>query len=482
MAEDQNVVEVQAIPFDAPTDRYTVLHDAYYGTGGFEDGSYLMPHIRETPDKYERRKKMAYYTNYVSTIVKGVVAPIFRNEAVRDWKGGDLLFDTFMKDVDQGGRSMKKFMRKAAQLAKLYGVALIMVDNVSQVPDNKEDAQKQRALPYCYIVLPKQVQEYEITKTGRVKKLVYTVSSTQFSAGMRSEKTETWTWTETSWSVEGGDYKEKIETPHTLGCVPVVPLFGTEPEDGDLLPISECFQMAKINMSIFNVCSELRELLRNQCFSVLAYPFTEKLSVEQLKELIVGTEDMLPFDGDKNPPVFISPEASCAQTLQEELQRLVTEMYRMAAMSSVTGVEEQASGVAKAWDFEQTNQTISDLADNCEDAEKRIVYIFNKWQNSNVEYECKYPDDFGIVDIMAELDIITKALSLAVGGLFDEELKKRAADMLFKDIDEADYNAIVQDIEQTTQFDIQNRAFQAEAEKAQLQETIKNPGGTPAEQ
>lgn len=478
MAEQE--IERKTIPFEGPSTREELLKHAYYGSGGFEDGSFIFPHVRETTGKYLRRKQMAYYTNYLGPIVRGIVAPIFRKEAKREWTSTDGLFSGFMEDVDNGKHSMKKFMRKATQLAKLYGAAFIVVDNVPDVPDNLEAAKELRAFPYCYIVLPQDVKEYEVTKSGRITSFKYEVHAYKYSTGGKTKVTETWTWTEQTWRKEGGDLEEPVEKDHGLGCVPIVPLFGTDVEDSDIMPTSECVQMAKVNLAIFNICSELRELLRNQCFSVLAYPFTEALSPEQLKEMIVGTEDMLPFDGNKNPPEFISPGADCATTLQNELERLVNEIYRMAAMASVTGVQTETSGVAKAWDFEQTNQTISDLADNCQDAELRIAYLFGQWQNGDVGYTCAYPDDFGIVDLKSELDIITEALSLAVGGMFDQELKKKATALLFTDLDEADYDSIIKDIEQMTESIVQNRAYELDAEQARLKATIDDPTGEKA--
>ena len=47
-------------------DKYELLDNAYRASGGFEDGSYLIPYPSERVEKYLRRKHMAYYINYVN--------------------------------------------------------------------------------------------------------------------------------------------------------------------------------------------------------------------------------------------------------------------------------------------------------------------------------------------------------------------------------------------------------------------------------
>ena len=63
---------------------YTLLKDAYYGSGGFETGRYLNKHKREADDDYRFRQKNAYYLNYFSPIVNALVDPIFKRQPLRD--------------------------------------------------------------------------------------------------------------------------------------------------------------------------------------------------------------------------------------------------------------------------------------------------------------------------------------------------------------------------------------------------------------
>lgn len=445
------------------TDNYQLLEDAYAGKGGFLDGSYLVPHVRETLDKFIRRKALSYYPNYVKTVVNSLINPIFRKQAKRDWEGKNTesqMFSMFQADVDRKGTNIRRFMKKALKKAKLHAVCFIVVDNVNEQPATVAGAIKSRAFPYAYLVFPNQVKDYECNEDGILTSITYETYSKRFSGNAPSKITTRWTWTETSWKRE----KDGITTEeaHDLGVVPVIPLFGTDADDGDMLPIGEMLSIARINLTIFNLCSELRELLRNQAFSILCMPITEAIDMEGLEELKTGTDNALNFDGNGSPPVFITPSAEQAALLQNEITRLVEEIYRLATLSSVVGVQQKTSGVAKQWDFENTNQSLSDMAENCQEAEIKMAMLFEKWTNSKVDYDCVYPDDFGIVDIADALDEITKALDLQIGGLFQKEVKKKAVEAYLADLPEDRFDAVMKDIDTQTEEMQQAAAFSME--------------------
>jgi hypothetical protein len=85
-------------------ENYTLLKDAYFGTGGFETGGYLTKHKRESEDDYTFRRKNAYYLNYFAPIVNALVDPIFKKEPLRDYTGAASSFvEAFLDDVDGNG-------------------------------------------------------------------------------------------------------------------------------------------------------------------------------------------------------------------------------------------------------------------------------------------------------------------------------------------------------------------------------------------
>lgn len=411
---------------------YQKLKDGYYGIGGFDDGSYLIQHPRETDKKYGKRKEAAYYLNYVSSVVDGHVNPIFRSPISRDWKGSGLqeIFEKFSLDVDCLGTNLDSFMKMAALASKLYGIVFLVVDNFQEVPQTKDKTIEERAFPYLYLVEPSAVTEYKLDRLGRLIAFSFEEKAED------GESTQTRTFTAEKWQIDNGE-----EGDNHLGVVPVIPLLSRKIKLGEELPPSEFAAIVKTNLNIFQQCSWLNEILQNQTFPLLVYPSNEAV------DLTIGSENALGFDGETShhAPSFIAPPSGPAEVLAANVDRLIKEIYRMAQMSHTTGVEKQTSGVARAWDFEESNLALSDFAENLENAEKQITFLFSRYMNdATFEYLCSYSRNFQVPDLEKELSIAQSALDLGFGALFDAEVLKKILATLFPDLDSKTYDAIVQ--------------------------------------
>ena len=432
-------------------DDYQLLKDAYYGSGGFADGSYLVQHKRERVDKYTTRRALSYYLNYVAPCVNSHVDPIFREEISRDWSGGaHKLFEAFVKDTDMNGTDIQEMAKRAALGAKLYGVNFMVMDNLSDQPDTVEKALQQRAFPYCYTVEPSRVVDYETDAYGRLTSFSYTEPVPD------DEKTETHridgkdeynirTWTTTGWKLTNGDGSKVLGSgEHNLGRVPVV-IWRSRDMDRQIIQPSEFLSIVKTNNHIFQLCSWLSEILQNQAFSILTYP-VESISGEK-SNLIIGTDNALAFPADaSNTPAFIAPSADPATMITNQIDRLIQEIYRMANLTLVTGVQKQQSGVAKAWDFERTNQTLSNFASNCQSSEEDMGALFALWVGSDLTYTVAYPTDFALLDVADELTNAEMAVSLQLGSTFLQEVAKKIIDAYLPGLDPEIYDKIMQEI------------------------------------
>nr|WP_092074955.1 hypothetical protein [Dendrosporobacter quercicolus]NSL49582.1 hypothetical protein [Dendrosporobacter quercicolus DSM 1736]SDN23623.1 hypothetical protein SAMN04488502_11538 [Dendrosporobacter quercicolus] len=441
MTEASKVLDIDRL---LGLDDYQFLTGAYYGSGGFKDGSYLVRHPRETPEKYLKRRELAYYLNYVAPTVNSHVNPVFNKEPEREWRENPL-FSAFAEDTDTLGTSLARFMKRAGFIAKLQAVAFIVIDNAAEQPGNMAEVLRQRALPYAYIVQRKQVKSYKTNKPGKLIEMTYTIASEVNESG--EAQLETWTWTTTKWKCQDAN-GEKREGNHPLGRLPIVPLYAKPYEPGNVLPQSEFYSIAKANKRLYNLCSEIDELIRSQAFNVFTYPIGENQSENDIREIVTGTENAVVYDGTlHNSPQFTAPDSSSLVELRQERKDLIVEIYRMAELSHVTGVETKTSGVAKEWDFQNTNQVLRDFALNCEDAERETARVFELWTNTRVDLYSNYSDDFGIVDVAAALDNAGKGLDLNIGGQFDVEVKKKAASVYLNDLPEERFDAVMEDID-----------------------------------
>lgn len=142
---------------------------------------------------------------------------------------------------------------------------------------------------------------------------------------------------------------------------------------------------------------------------VLTFPSKEAT------DLVIGSNNALCYDGDtvKFQPGFISPPSDSAQMLQSQIKMLIEEMYRMAGLSFVTGTRQESSGIARQWEFERTNQRLSEFAKRCSMTERKMVMKVARWMGLDIDYTATYSSDFGVTDISTELKNAQAVLDLS---------------------------------------------------------------------
>lgn len=428
-----------------------LLLDAYFGDGGFADGSYLEPHKRERAENFEARKAKCYYLNYIAPVVDSHIDPVFKTEAKRDYAAGDQLFDVFMDDIDKAGASIEDFMREAALLAKLTGVCFVVVDNdrLQPGPDGATpasitvaEAVEKRQLPYAFVVTRDKVKKWKLDKRGGLIEFSYVEDEGESSEQDPTAKPRERGWTTTEWYVKDETGKKIESGVNALGRVPVIPFHGRRVRNRFMVK-SQFYSCARANANIFNLCSELDQIITDVTFPILKYP------QKNLAELTIGTGNAIGWDGTANSggPSYIAPPSEPAKVIMEQIDRLIKEIYRMATLSNVMGVEQKASGVAKEWDFERTSEVLAALAAGCERVESEIVELYELWTNSKVNYEVQYPEEFGIKDKTEAVEQADKALDLGIGGEFDRQVKKGVAAALFQHIEDDEYDLVMNEIE-----------------------------------
>jgi len=444
------------------TDKYKLLRDSYEGLGGYEDGTYLLQHKRETQANFDIRKTAAYYLNYVQPIISSHVDPIFRKDASR--KANHQYFEQFVNDCDMHGTTLSEFMQNSSFLAKLMGVSLIVIDNAAQGSQaaTVAEAKEKRQFPYCYTIAADSIHKYSIDKFGALNYIIYKepaidpkaaeITADTLTAEIKKTQSQLTqniqyhVWTRNEWAIVDKDGVKIDSGAHNLGIVPVVPLYGRRPVAGQFMVQSEFYNIARVNLRLFNLCSELDEILRGQAFSILIYPGKE------MKSLIVGVNNALGFDGveSKHAPSFIAPPSDPADLLMSQADRLIEEMYRMAMLSHSMGAQnsEARTGAAKKWDFEPTNKVLAQFAKRNEIAENRIAYIMARWLNASEPFfNSRYSSDFSIRDTVQELEQAKKALELKISEMFDKEIKKKTAMACLKDNPGSDVEAIITEID-----------------------------------
>jgi hypothetical protein len=447
------------LPFyDSLNSKYRLLEDAYYGKGGFANGDYLIPHPRENFDKYNRRKQLSYYTNYVKPVVDANVNPIFSQEPTR--QNTDDLYSMFINDVDGTGTKLTSFMKKAAIQAKLLGVTFIVVD-MEKIDENmivtKKDVLDNRLYPYLYLVKPSQIEDWATNKFGKLIYIKYQLTSTTIDKdGNRVDSTETYIWTETMYKKIDGSGEATGE--NTIGAIPVIPVYGSVNTCDELMPNPPMLGIARTNLAIFNSSSEMREQIRSQAFSILTFPIdSNNDSYEDGETMKYGTADMLLYDGTSGAtPQFITAPSTPSDVILKELNFMIQQIYRMACLKDTTGTSQyNVTGLAKEYDNQQLYQNILELAQNLQDAEYSIAKIFGMYTDHSYEsISIVYNNQFGVTDPTEALNMATQSLALNICPEFNLQVKKQVIRAVLTNVNSDVINKTIADLEkQDTSYD-----------------------------
>ena len=420
--------------------KYELLDNSYRASGGFETGDYLIPHPSEKAEKYVRRKNMSYFINYVKPVVDAHVNPIFKTEPMRE--GMSSTFSLFENDVDGKKTTLTRFMKKAAIRAKLHGVEFIVVD-MEQVEEDRilteKDVVDQRLYPYLYLVSPSQVTNWYTDKLGRLVSITYTIDNYVIDKkGNAVNKPETWTWTTTvcKKTVEG--VREKNVNP--VGVIPIIPLYGTRNDSDTLIPQSDLYAIARTNHALYNACSELRERNRAQAFSLLTIPIDEDDDFDgEDTPIKYGTADMILYRGGTGEkPEFITPPSDSSDIIMNEINFCIKEIYRMASLQMLTGVNQyNVSAAAKTQDNQQLYQNISELGQGLQEAEKKIATVFGRYMGEDMSnFAVVYNSQYGPVNTTTTLANATTALTMNISEDYNVEMKKQVVRATLKDMDQ----------------------------------------------
>lgn len=446
---NETINQLMASYTGTPFNKYKLLDDAYRASGIFETGDALIPHPRETAEKYVRRKDMSYFINYVKPIVDAHINLIFKNEPVR--QNTSSTYDLFLNDVDGNGTSLTRFMKKAAIRAKLHGVEFIVIDAPRIEQGTIVTKQKfidDRLYPYLYLVSPSNIEDYVVDKFGRLIYIKYNVENDTIDKdGNKKVMSEDWTLTNDFCirSIDGNT--ERFE--NTIGVIPMIPVYGTINNSDDLIPQSDMYAIARTNLALFNACSEWREITRSQAFNLLVYPVGEDDDYEDVDSLNIGTSDLLLYRNGHQQPEWICPSTDASDMISSEINMLIKEIYRMANMQFVQQQYiSNVSGSAMQMMNQQLYQSLTELANGLQEVEKRIARIFGLYVGEDLKnVSVVYNKDFSVTDASSVLANATTALAMNICSGFNEEVKKQVIRSVLQDVDNGVVNEVINDLE-----------------------------------
>lgn len=393
----------------------------------------LFIHPKERTKDYIERMNMSYYYNFCAPIIDIYINHLFKQAVVETYESIENYVDEVREDVDMKGSSISEFRKELSEMMQIYGHCFVIVDspniNEEQIL-TKRDQIENRAFPYFSIHAPQSIINWSLDKFGNpywvmVEEMRESNKDPEEYNKDEKKKVYSKLWTRTSWFLY--EDEELIEQKdHNLGVVPIVCFYDKKSKIiPAFLGISSLSDIAFIARDIYNSCSELKQILRDQTFAFLAV----QGSSDEYRELSVGTSKGLLYPEGRNLPQYISPPSSNAETYFKHIDRQVSKIYQLAKLEGGSGNYQgpdavQQSGVSKAWDFNETNSSLSSKSASLEDGEMKMWKLFALWLGIDFDGHIQYPKEFSVSKIADDMAEAEQAAKLALGDTFQLEVLK----------------------------------------------------------
>ncbi len=375
-----------------------VSYDTYGKAAGVNE-TYLVKYPRESDEKFARRNDIAFYASPLAKVTSRFISHISSKPVQRDINN-DLLKNIY-EDTDGKGNNIDVFWQGFMVDAKARGSMLLLVDMPKVLPDNMQSQLSERASPYWTPILPESLTEWVLGDDGHF-------DSAAFSSIYKDEKGEeqpcTWVFERESWACVGDEGKIVDEGEHGLGECPLL----IYTESGDFPSFGSFSPIADLSKRLYNLDSELDEILRSQTFSLLTMQVPSESADEQRLEAAktvgetISTQNLMMHSG--STPAFIAPPdgpASIYQTRIKDMRGLINDIGL-----EVAAPEQRESGIAMQMRFQAINAELGRFSARMEGMERKAWEMTAKWLQMDEVPETAWPRDFNIANPEQELSIL----------------------------------------------------------------------------
>lgn len=392
---------------------------------------YIVPHPRESPEKFAARAAVAVYENHLREACERFVGYLGRRRPLRNGTDAPLV-QLLLNDADMRGTPLDAYWNLLALQAKARGSMLLMID-MPGLPDEDgpvslRDQIQRRAVPFLRSVRPEDLADYDVdAETGLFERV--SLRTTEKVGGEDRDCTRT--WDAEGWYLHCGE--DLIASgPHPFGQCPFIAFT----ESGDGFPhIGKYAQIADMSRGIFNHRSRLDEILGSQTFSILTLQIPPESAPYNVMDAVatIGTSSMLTHQGIT--PSFVSPDQGNAETYLKVIEQLQQAIKRISADDATTGDAGGAeSGIARRLRFERLNSDLANFAFKMQALETRMWALFHRALGTTNRVTVEWPTDFNLVDTAAELDILA---AMQAVGMPEEALSLKRKAVVAAEFDAA---------------------------------------------
>lgn len=375
-----------------------VTYDSYGKAAGVSE-SYLIKYPRESDEKFSRRNDIAFYASPLAKVTSRFISHISSKPVQRDINHE--LMKGIYQDADGKGNDIDVFWQGFMVDAKARGSMLLLVDMPKVLPDNMQSQLSDRASPYWTPILPESLVDWVLGDDGRFDSASFTGS---YKDDEGEEQPCIWRFDRESWACLNSEGKAIDAGDHGLSECPLL----IYTESGDFPSFGAFSPIADLSKRLYNLDSELDEILRSQTFSLLTMQVPENSADEQRLEAAktagetISTQNLMMHSG--STPAFIAPPdgpASIYQVRIKDMRGLINDIGL-----EVAAPEQRESGIAMQMRFQAINAELGRFSASMEGLERRAWEMSAKWLQMDEVPETAWPRDFNIANPEQELQIL----------------------------------------------------------------------------
>lgn len=455
--------------YEAWADTAEFLWASYLGGRDYEPSKFLDRYPREFPAVYAARKQRAYLLNHFAATIDAYVSSIFKRDPVREGAGDEGSAQTsaispgmesFIEDATGDGADLNQFSRDVATFALAAERVFVAVDVMNIAP-------ARGGIPYAYIIHPANLLDFSVDPATNEIRWAITLEQKVVDDdpfAKRQLLTQYRLWQPSEWAIFDDKGRQVDSGTNSAGRVPIVYVPGYKVR----LPV---YDIGLINKRIYNHSSQLDEIFTNVTFPMLyasaggedasapgvQFEETELSANGDVSPLAIGPARLveIPTDKDMNVvvPGYVSPPSDPAKVLMEERQSLVQSIRALAGLErrDPDSISPQ-SGVAKAFDFRETNERLVSLAQVIEEFEGELFELLGAYAISG-EVNVTYNKDFQVRDFQAMTDVFEKLQDFRLPVLVKKRAALDYANILFEEATEDEKREMREAVEQMTEFD-----------------------------
>ena len=428
-----------ALAGDGPF-RPTVIHD-YEGRAVDTSASYLVRYPRESDEKYARRCELAWYASPLAQACGRFTGYLTTRPVIRTLP--HQLYEAMADDIDGKSNSIDVFWSVWMIEAKARGSMCLLVDMPPAMAPNLAEQVQSRVAPYWTSIKPEQITDYVVGDNGKFE-------FCEFAGNFEREDGKriacTWHFDEAGWQARDQEKRVLDAGEHGLGECPVL-IFT---ESGDFPSFGPFSAIADLSKRLFNLDSELDEILRAQTFSLLTMQVPDgstdeqKIAAARTVGQTIGTANLMVHSG--STPSFIAPDSGPATTYITRIDKLRDQINEIGL--SVATINQQESGIAMQMRFAAINAELSRFSGRMEDFERRAWELSRRWLGMTTAPEVAWPRDFNLADVESELRVLSEMQGAAMPAEVIAQQSKRIASIQFAGLSQEQQDEIAKAIDE----------------------------------